>query len=212
MPYVAATRTVKAVSSINSRTTACSGLSSGSTLPPGNSHRLPHTPEGGRFCTKTRPARRSTPVTACTGLITAFLPGTGRCSTMPRWRLLQNTASGQTSQRGFLRQTSAPSSIMAWLCSRARPSGTRRRAQRRTTPAAGSCFTGLSTSNTRAMTRSTLASTQGSFSPKAMLAMAPAVYGPTPGRARMASRSEGNAPPCSAMILRAAASKCRARE
>ena len=50
------------------------------------------------------------------------------------------------------------------------------------------------------------ASTQGSFSPKAMLATAPAVYGPTPGRARMSSRPEGKTPLCFSMISRAAAS------
>ena len=140
------------------------------------------------------------------GVIVARLPGTGRWSTMPRCRLTQKAARGQSAQRGFLPQTSAPSSIMAWLCSRALPSGTRRSAQARTAEAAGSCLTGPSRSKTRATTRSTLASTQGSFSPKAMLATAPAVYGPTPGRARMSSRSEGKTPLCFSMISRAAAS------
>lgn len=63
-----------------------------------------------------------------------------------------------------------------------------------------------------ATTRSTLASTQGSFSPKAMLATAPAVYGPTPGRARISSRADGKIPLCFSMICLAAASTCRARE
>ena len=82
---------------------------------------------------------------------------------------------GHWPQRGFLPQTRAPSSIMAWLWRRASPAGRRRRASSAMRAAAGPDLTGLSTSKTRAMTRSTLASMQATGRLKAMLAMAAAV-------------------------------------
>ena len=48
--------------------------------------------------------------------------------------------------------------------------------------------------------------------PKAMLAIAPAEYGPMPGRAKSAFTSAGNWPACRSVMARAPANNRRARE
>ena len=108
------------------------------------------------------------------------------------------STSGQREQPGDAGvHTVAPSSIIAWLKSPARcpPSA------RTSSPArAHTCFFSAASSaapasaSTRASTRTTLPSTIGAASPNAMLAMAPAVYSPTPGSSRSPSAVARKAP------------------
>lgn len=65
---------------------------------------------------------------------------------------------------------------------------------------------------TRASTRATLPSTSGARSPYAMLAIAPAVYGPIPGTSRRSEARRGNAPANFAVIACAPFWRLRARE
>jgi hypothetical protein len=66
--------------------------------------------------------------------------------------------------------------------------------------------------NTRERTRATFPSTSGARSPNAMLAIAPAVYGPMPGTSRSSDARRGNAPDHFAAIACAPFWRLRARE
>ena len=83
---------------------------------------------------------------------------------------------GQTAQRGSPgTQTSAPSSISAWLNSPQCRAGNRAAANAQSFCCVAGKVTFAVMPNTRANRRATLPSTTGSRSSKAMLAIAPAV-------------------------------------
>ncbi len=112
---------------------------------------------------------------------------------MPRLCAVQNALSGQMPQAGLRGvQIVAPRSIIACAWSPGRSAGVSGAANAVSSGlAAGS---GVSTANSRAMTRSTLPSTTVDGSSNAMAAIAAAVYGPTPGSARSVSLVAGNRP------------------
>jgi len=105
-------------------------------------------------------------------------------------------------------QIVAPRSIIAWAKSPARASGVIRPAA--AWIAALPPGSGAPIANSRATTRSTLASTTTARRPKAIAATEAAVYWPSPGRARRPSSVSGKAPPRAA-TARAQASRLRAR-
>src|SRR2546428_11809255 len=91
-------------------------------------------------------------------------------------------------------QTVAPSSINAWLNAPGRSGETSRSAiseiRLRTVPVV--VFSRIR--NRRAITRVTFPSTAGTGIPKAMLATAPAGYGPLPGRGARPPYQRGDSP------------------
>jgi len=107
--------------------------------------------------------------------------------------------------------TVAPSSIMAWLKSPGRRGGTSAPASAQSRPSVAAWPMGAAMSNKRASTRLTFPSSTGTASLYAMLAMAPAVYRPMPGRACHSSAVSGNCPPRSEATRRAARCRLRAR-
>jgi len=166
----------------------------------GSSHSPPNNPCGGRR-TRTISPRASiqTRVRASTGRSRAALRAatTGSSSCRPVRAAVQCVASGQTRQRGDVGvHTVAPSSIRPWLRSPgAAASGS---AVIRSPACAHSAFCpaddlmSCSTANTRPRTRATLPSTSGARSPKAIDAIAPAVYGPMPGTVRSSAAVLGS--------------------
>ncbi len=179
-------------SSHTSRRAASAGVSSLFTFPPGNSHSPPSRP-----CSGLREMRSRGPLHTSAAPMSWWGSGArglrcGRSSTVPRSSARQPIATGQSSHFGSRGvQTEPPRSINAWLSFPAEPpaSSIRPRASPSRSPGVG-----LSRSYKRLSTRRTLPSTAGSGRPNAMLATAPAVYGPMPGRERSSATSSGNRP------------------
>lgn len=92
-------------------------------------------------------------------------------------------------------QMVAPSSINPWLKSPGLSSGTSILASDHSCLIDAEDLMLPSSSNTRASTRATFPSTTGSRRPNAMDAIAPAVYGPTPGSSSSPSSVRGTDPP-----------------
>ena len=181
----------------------------------GGSHKPPHSPDGGRRTSSNFPSRSTSTATASTVRGGRFALGAGNAATASAARARQCAASGQREQPGDAGvHTVAPSSIIAWLKSpactppSARTSSPARCHTRFFSPASSAA---PASASTRARTRTTLPSTIGAASPNAMLAMAPAVYSPTPRSARSRSAVAGNAPPYVLTTSRAAACRLRAR-
>ena len=98
-----------------SRRRAAVRLSPGSTFPPGNSQRPARRPPAGRSWMRTRPSFSMTATTTSILSRLSFL-GRGMISWIPSRAARQAARTGQARHWGLrLRQTSAPSSIMAWL-------------------------------------------------------------------------------------------------
>ena len=142
----------------------------------------------------------------------------GTSRSRPALRASHRDASGQRRQSGAgLRHTVAPSSMSAWLKSPGRcgprpPSapGTTSAARRHSRPRVAVSAGSPSTRKRRESTRAAFPSTAAAGTAKAMLATAPAVYGPKPGSARRAS-TEAGSPPWRRSASRAAASRFRHR-
>src|SRR5262245_17581451 len=90
----------------------------------------------------------------------------------------------------------APRSISAWFQSPARPRGSTRSASLQSRLARAAEPRAPRTRKTRASTRAMFVSTAAASAPNAMLATAPAVYRPMPGRRRSATGSAGETPSC----------------
>lgn len=132
----------------------------------------------------------------------------------PAFRAAHAFAMGHTRHRGSTgTHVVAPSSITAWLsspgCSRASRASISAPAFAHTARWPAVPFTSSSIANTRASTRATLPSTSGVRSPKAIDAIAPAVYGPIPFTSRSSLARDGNVLPASDF---APACRLRARE
>ena len=120
----------------------------------------------------------------------------GNDAARPSARARQPPASGQTSQRGLRGvQTSAPSSISAWLKSPARRRGTSASPRACRAARVAGTSTGRRSPVSRASTRIVLPSSANARASNAIAATAAAVYGPIPGSARSAASDAGIAPP-----------------
>ena len=127
----------------------------------------------------------------------------GKRSGLPLAAARHAPRSGHASQRGTRGvQTSAPSSMRAWLCSPEFRAGTSGRASARTFASVAGTLGSSRRPWSRHRTRTTFPSTTGSGTPKEIDATAAAVYAPTPGRSRQPSSVRGNVP--HAAIARAA--------
>ncbi len=136
----------------------------------------------------------------------------GNDAARPPARARQAAASGQASQRGARGvQTSAPSSMTAWLKSPARRPGTSARPRACSAARVAGTSTGRRSSARRASTRIVLPSSANARASNAIAATAAAVYGPIPGSARSAASDAGIAPPWSATMAAAARRRLRAR-
>ena len=136
----------------------------------------------------------------------------GKAWASPAFLASHHSDSGHFAQSGTpLRQTVAPSSIMAWLKSPGCLGSTSSSAREVNSFAADEVSRSLArTPSRRARTRTTLPSTTATGSAKAILAMAAAVYGPTPLNSRHSAAVRGgdfNAATCFARFRR-----LRARE
>ena len=120
--------------------------------------------------------------------------------------------SGQVGQAGFLGvQIRAPSSINPWFSAPGSSASASAAAISHSRRRAAASATSSATSKTRAKMRVTFPSTTGTRRPKAIEAIAPAVYRPIPGSARSASASAGTSPPWRSTTILAAAWRFRAR-
>ncbi len=146
----------------------------------GKLHMPPSSPSAGRRTNSARPSPSTTTAVAYSTLAGALRSfGAGRSSWVPAARARHHSPRGQSPQAGADGvHTVAPSSMRAWFQSPG--------ASGSTSPAAVSlsqAAPGSATSKSLLSTRRTFPSTAGTGRPKAMLAMAPAVYSPTPGSA-----------------------------
>ncbi len=105
----------------------------------------------------------------------------------------------------------SPSSITAWAYSPASPGGIDRSSAASSDARTAERPTSRVSRVQRAATRSALASIGMTRAPKAIAAIARAVYGPTPGSVARVSAERGSSPLCCRTITRAAACSLRAR-
>jgi hypothetical protein len=156
-----------------------------------------HMPRSGRRSSATVPASVQTSDVQRSMRRGAAIRGAGIVAWEPSRRAEHAPASGQDPQRGAAGvHTVAPSSMSASLRTAGDPAAaTSRAASAHAHRSDAGSATRAGAAATRASTRRTLPSTIGTRSPKAMLAIAPAVYRPTPGRARRSDSVRGTAPP-----------------
>ena len=126
----------------------------------------------------------------------------GNCITLgtkPAWSnsfALQTDRSGQPLHKGLVGvQTVAPSSMRPWLNAPGSPGSTNSCANLQLSLNKAGDFIGRSIAQSLLKTRATFPSTSAAGCPKAMEAMAPAVYGPTPGICCNSSTEDGKDPP-----------------
>ena len=156
----------------------------------GTSVMPPRSPLGSRVRTSRKPsARRTTKAAPRRSAPSRLGILGGKVSASPRARPMQLSFHGQKTQAGFFGvQIVAPRSIIACAKSPAAVAA-RARGPAQSGLASGN---GPASANSRAITRSILPSTGLAGGPKAIAAIAAAVYAPIPGRSRKSASVCGN--------------------